>query len=258
MMPIDTTGLLGGSSTTSARRIASSTPGAAVARSSPATTNRRAGTVAWCRTHHSWKWIARSPPSSSSTTTWVSTGTSVIGSSSMRCSGRPHRAASRAVTSLSEAPCPSHCERTTWVPTSRSPRREPLRDGTVRRELALHPVALVGAAPALALVDAVAERVEQGVEVGADPQAEQGDVVAGVRDDGDRRVREAGSGVEVVAQTADEAGSADAAGEGRDVHVRESVSPVRGGGESARNAGAAGKMCVNNTKRLDVECMTRV
>ena len=40
-----------------------------------------AGTAARCRTHHSWKWIARSPPSSSSTTTWVSIGVSVAGSS---------------------------------------------------------------------------------------------------------------------------------------------------------------------------------
>jgi hypothetical protein len=43
MIPIDTTGLLGGRITRSAHRIASSTPGAAAARSSPATTKRCAG-----------------------------------------------------------------------------------------------------------------------------------------------------------------------------------------------------------------------
>ena len=50
---------------------------------------------------------------------------------------------------------------------------EPLGHGAVRRELTLHAVALVGATPALALVDAAAEGVDQGVEVGADPQPEQ-------------------------------------------------------------------------------------
>ena len=60
---------------------------------------------------------------------------------------------------------------------------EPLRHRAVGRELALDPVALVRPAPALALVDAAAEGVEQGVEVGTDPQAEQADVVTGVADD---------------------------------------------------------------------------
>ncbi len=119
--------------------------------------------------------------------------------------------------------------------------REPLRHSAVGGELGLHPVALVGPAPALALVHAVAEGVEQRVEVGADPQAEQGDVVAGVRDDGDRRVREAGGGVEVVAQAADEAGSADAARKGRDVHVRESVRRVRGAASPPETPGEPGK-----------------
>ena len=43
---METTGLLGGSSTTSAWRIASSTPGAAVAWSIPTATKRLAGTAA--------------------------------------------------------------------------------------------------------------------------------------------------------------------------------------------------------------------
>ena len=132
--------------------------------------------------------------------------------------------------------------------------REPLGECAVRRELALHAVALVGAAPPLSLVHAVA----QGVEVGAHAQAEQGDVVTGVRDDGDRRVGEPGGGVEVVAQAADEACSADAAREGRDVHVRESVSRVRDAASPPETPGGAGKKSTNNTIRLDVRCMTRV
>ncbi len=47
--------------------------------------------------------------------------------------------------------------------------REPLRLDAVRGELALDPVALVGPTPALAVVDAAAERVQQGVDVGAHP-----------------------------------------------------------------------------------------
>jgi len=66
---------------------------------------------------------------------------------------------------------------------------EPLGLHAVRRELALHGMRLVVTAPALGLVDAAAEGVHHGVEVGADPQPEQGDVVAGVADDGDLGVR---------------------------------------------------------------------
>ena len=136
--------------------------------------------------------------------------------------------------------------------------REPLGDRPVGGELTLNAVALVRATPALALVHAVAERVEQGVEVGADPKPEQGDVVSGVGDDGDRRVLEPRCGVEVVAEAADEASAADAAGESRDVHVRESVSRACEAAIPPRNAGGVGKKHTNNTNRLDVECMTRV
>jgi hypothetical protein len=71
-------------------------------------------------------------------------------------------------------------------------------------------------------------------------------------------VLEPDPGVEVVAQTADEAGSTDPSGEGRDVHVPESVSPVRDPARPPRNAGGRGKSHTNNTNRLDAECMTRV
>ena len=59
---------------------------------------------------------------------------------------------------------------------------EPLRLDPVGRELLLDREALIGPPPALLLVDAAAERVHDGVEVGADAEAEQGDVVARVHD----------------------------------------------------------------------------
>ncbi len=72
---------------------------------------------------------------------------------------------------------------------------EPLRNRPVCRELTLDPVALVRASPPLSLVDAAAEGVEQRVEVGADPQAEEADVVPGVADDRQLGVRELGGAV---------------------------------------------------------------
>ena len=51
--------------------------------------------------------------------------------------------------------------------------REPLGLGAERGELLGEVVRLVGPTPALALVDAAAEGVEQGVDVGADPEPEE-------------------------------------------------------------------------------------
>jgi hypothetical protein len=121
MVPIETTGLLGGSRTTSAVRIASRTPGAGRAVSMPSARIRRAGTAACSRTHHSWKWIARKP-SASSISTCVSTRSSLMGSSRTPSSGNSQRSHSRAVTSVSVNPWPSSRVRTTWVARSRSPR----------------------------------------------------------------------------------------------------------------------------------------
>jgi hypothetical protein len=102
---------------------------------------------------------------------------------------------------------------------------EPLGHGAVGRELALHTVALVRAAPALPLVDAAAQGVHERVEVRADPQAEQADVVAGVADDGELGVAEPGGAVEVGAEAAQEACASDAAGQCRDAHGVQSSSP---------------------------------
>ncbi len=101
MVPIETTGLLGGSSTTSASRIASRTPGPGFAVSLPTRTNPYAGSSARYRIHHSWKWMAvRSgvpsgvvAPVGSSTTTCVSARSSDIGSRRTRGCQRSHRAA---------------------------------------------------------------------------------------------------------------------------------------------------------------------
>jgi hypothetical protein len=55
IVPTETTGFDGGSSTTSASEIASSTPGPGFATSTPTSGNASAGSEARCRTHHSWK-----------------------------------------------------------------------------------------------------------------------------------------------------------------------------------------------------------
>ena len=92
-VPTLTTGFDGASSTTSAAAIASSTPGAGFASSAPTGTIECAGSAARWRIHHSWKWIARrSPASGSSTTTWVSTRSSDIGSSVTPGCQRAHSA----------------------------------------------------------------------------------------------------------------------------------------------------------------------
>jgi hypothetical protein len=86
---------------------------------------------------------------------------------------------------------------------------EPLRAGAVGRQLVPHGEGLVGPTPALALVDAAAEGVHHGVQVGTDPQAEERDVVAGVADDGDLGGPVAGGRGQ---QPAQEPGPADAPG----------------------------------------------
>ena len=85
--------------------------------------------------------------------------------------------------------------------------REPRRARTVRPELVADGERLVRAAPSLLLADAAAEGVHDRVQVRAHAQAEQGDVVTGIAEDGDLSAR--GSRL----QAAQEARCADAAGE---------------------------------------------
>src|SRR5665811_2319119 len=72
---------------------------------------------------------------------------------------------------------------------------EPLRLRSVGRKLTLDGVGLVRAAPTLFLVDGATEGVHEGVEVGADSQSEEVDVVTGVTDHGDAGVGQVGGAV---------------------------------------------------------------
>ncbi len=91
MVPIETTGFDGGSSTTSASAMAARTPGAGLAFSAFTGMIACAGTAARSRSHHSWKCTARWP-SASEITTWVSTRSSDIGSSRTPGFHRSHSA----------------------------------------------------------------------------------------------------------------------------------------------------------------------
>ena len=75
--PIETTGLLGGKTTTSVSSRASTTPGAGRASAAPTTSKPVAAIAARSSTHHCWKCTRR--PSTRSTC--VSIGVSVAGSS---------------------------------------------------------------------------------------------------------------------------------------------------------------------------------
>jgi hypothetical protein len=88
---------------------------------------------------------------------------------------------------------------------------EPRRPGPVGGELVGDGGALVPPAPALLLVHGAAEGVQDGVDVGADPQAVQRDVVAGVGHHGDVGTAGPGRGGgrgQVLQQAADEPGAA--------------------------------------------------
>ena len=100
---------------------------------------------------------------------------------------------------------------------------EPAWAGAVGGELAEHGEALISPAPALLLIDARAERVHDGVQVGRDMQAERGEVVAGVADDGDVSVWDR------RAQATQEPGTANAACQNCDAHARSLPSVRRAG-----------------------------
>ena len=201
---MDTTGLDGGNRTKSASAIASRTPGAGAAPSAPTGVIASAGTAACSRTHHSWKWISspahlharldpvvghRQQPDAR-----LPALAQHPGDLGQRLTRREQLAAEdvRGEVEVAE--------------------REPGRPRAVGGELVADAMRLVRAPPALFLVAAAAERVHHRVQVWADPQAEQGDVVGGVADDGDRRV---GGRREQAAQ---EARGADAAGKHGNPH----------------------------------------
>ena len=104
IVPTETTGLDGGSTTRSASVIASMTPGAGVASSSPTTTTASAGTSARSLIQYSWKCTTRRPLGDvgrSATAMWVSTRSSVIGQQPDPGDGDSHRRQSASVTSES-------------------------------------------------------------------------------------------------------------------------------------------------------------
>src|SRR4029453_2731050 len=111
------------------------------------------------------------------------------------------------------------------------PEGEPPRLGAVLPQLVPYGEPLVGAAPALLLVDAAAECVHHGVQVGAHSQTKERDVVTGVPDDGDVCIWHRG------AQPGEEARGPDPTGENDDLHGGQS--PCCGGG-SASPVGAGG------------------
>jgi hypothetical protein len=84
---------------------------------------------------------------------------------------------------------------------------EPVWPGAVGGELGQHGEGLLIPAPPLLLADAAAERVHDGVEVRADVQPEQADVIARIADDGDLGQRRGGL------QAAQEARGTHAAGQ---------------------------------------------
>jgi hypothetical protein len=91
---------------------------------------------------------------------------------------------------------------------------EPRHRLAVGPELFLDRERLVGAPPTLSLCDAAAERVHHRVEVRADAQPVQGDVVTGVAD---HRHVSVGSRMQ---QAAEKPRATDATGQGRDAHRR--------------------------------------
>ena len=163
-------------------------------------------------------------PGSSARTTWVSVRSSVIGISVTPGCQRWHSAA---VAADSGCPAASMLVRTMCVAKSLSPRLNQSGpdqpEPAVGLELGQDGERVGVPAPALLLADPAAERVHHGVQVGRDVQAEQGDVVPGIADDGDIGVR----GLSL--QPAQEARGPDSACQHGDAHGGQSCNPGSAG-----------------------------
>ena len=142
--------------------------------------------------------------------TCVSTSASVIGSSA-----RQYPTASTACRHLGEgapfAEPGSADEMGGEVAVSEA---EPGLRLAVRRQLLLGVPGLVCPSPSAFGVDAPAERVHDRVEIGTDAQAEEPDVVSGVRDDAELVI-----GLDGVPDTGDESGASETPGQDGDAHV---------------------------------------
>ena len=127
---------------------------------------------------------------------------------------------------------------------------EPLGPHPVGGQLLLDGEGLLRTPPPLLLVDAAAQRVHHRVEVGADLQAEQMDVVARVADDGDIGL---GGG---RLETTEEAGTTDAACQNHNAHTQSlsggyDILGCRGGpGGVHRHVGQARVVHVQAHRRL--------
>ena len=179
--------------------------------SRPMGTTAWAGTSAWWRIQYSWKCTAlRSPDSGSSMTTCVSTRSSVIGNSSTPGSPASQRA-QRGGDGAERVARLEHLgahEVGGDVPVAQA---EPARFHAVRRELLLGVPGLLPATPAPVGVDAVAEGVHHGVQVGAHLEPVHPDVVGRVGHDGHRGGRP--GALDEAQQSLQEPRAADAAGE---------------------------------------------
>ena len=92
---------------------------------------------------------------------------------------------------------------------------EPARLDAVGRQLLLGVPGFVATTPAPVVIDPVTKGVHHGVEVRADAQAEHPHVIGGVGDNRDRVLL----GVDDLAKPSEEAGAADSAGKYGDVHT---------------------------------------
>ncbi len=197
--------------------MAASTPGAGRAWSAPVATICLAGTAARSRTHHSWKCTERGPVPSVEDHVRLHPVVRHRQQDHPRSPAfaqPPGRLGQRGARVQHRGPGDVRGD----VPVAQG---EPVRPGAIGGQLGQHGERLVGPAPASLLADAPAQGVHHGVEVRADVQAEQDDVVAGVADHGDLGVGRGGL------EAAQEAGGADAAGQNGDAHSGSLATPGR-------------------------------
>ncbi len=208
MVPIETTGLLGPTSTTSASAIASTTPGAGFASSMPIWTNARVGMAA--------RYL--DPPLLEVDRLALAVELDdhvrlapLVGHRQQADPGLPALAQGRGDVGERVAGV-DHLGADEVGGDVEITEPEPGRFDAVDRELVLDPPGLAGPSPAPVGVDAAAEGVHHAVEIRADPQPVHDDVVAGIHDRGDLGVGVAGP------HATQEPGAADAAGEDCDPH----------------------------------------
>jgi len=132
-----------------------------------------------------------------------------------------HLRQSTSVTAESGRPEASSWLRRMWVCEIPVAQREPLRACSVGGKFLADGKCLVRAPPALVFADAAAQRVHDRVQIRADPEAEQGDVIARVADDGDLSLRCGGL------EPAEEACGPDAARRHCDAHTESVAGPPR-------------------------------